>query len=64
MKYKRDLGGAVFPRDEFLQRWNESTSLSVPELPASNYSPIDGCDFLPPSSECVEMDLSACFSTK
>jgi hypothetical protein len=54
----------VFPRDEFLRRWNESTSLSVPELPALNYSPIDGCDFLPPSSECVEMDLSACFSTK
>lgn len=36
MRYKKDLGGMVYPRVEFLRRWHEATALPSPPLTCSN----------------------------
>jgi hypothetical protein len=64
MRYKKDLGGEVFPRDEFLARWQGATALFAPELALLPASRSDEAAKGECCGDLLEMDLNLLFSNK
>ena len=61
MKYKRDLGGRVLPREHFLARWEEGRRLAAPLLLSSSTEAAAGAAGGGGRGE-AEMDLNLVFA--